>query len=389
MNELKNLSITIDDSIKMEAWGFDKKDNAIEKLNAAWNSDGSLDQISLNSESFEFKPKTPNTEGVFNIAYQDFSGKSGKIKVFPGGVASLKIVELKTKNPLEAKELKVGDKLKLVAVGYDREGNYLKPIEVAWEVTGDLNNLAYSICKTNEFVAHEGEKSGTIKISHEKAGVFESGLITVLKPVTIVKKLESDNSVIYYVYNADVLSKIISRVLSLRKPYRIIDGFVQSISKYNKLRNPDLIFPKQEIKFPAVIATENDTLNSLALKYFGDEKRTDLLKIYNSGMDRELKPGEKVLLKDTGFLATGIIETRSEEFKRPEAKEEISPVLPISSSSNTGLLNNPLSNSVDSSNISNIDTTTNLSPTNSTDIPMNNEEIMTNSANDTNQAGGN
>jgi len=111
----------------------------------------------------------------------------------------------------------------------------------------------------------------------------------------------SDNDFIYTVKKGEALSIIIKKVLGLKKDDSF-KSYLKEIAKYNKIADVDNIKPNDRIHFPAIIASEDTDIATLAQKILGNVRFKNNLTLPGKPNIDSVKKGDTVIIRDISFF---------------------------------------------------------------------------------------
>ena len=120
----------------------------------------------------------------------------------------------------------------------------------------------------------------------------------------------------YKVEKGEKLDEILEKILWTKEfgEQRIYE---KDIGEFNYLQNLDFLKEGDVIMFPIIIATPEDTKESLAERFLGTPKLKNKIIVIDKTPDEEVTGGDKIIIKDKYFLRTG-------EIKGIKSEEEIS-----------------------------------------------------------------
>ncbi len=299
----------IGDKVIIKTLGVDKKGNIIGELKANWKYTTSFTtEIYTNTSKIILSSTIPVTNSLLECWWNKITNKIFINFIYPE-LSTIKLIS--TNNEIISNIImKKDEKIKLVAAAFDKNNNYLYDVKVYWKVDPPTGELKYNYGITNEFYAKKPDTITTIILSNETTGLIKAGKIKVL-PVEIeyvkeIKETKFSNIIIYMVYNGDTLEKIIANMLKLPRRWKYVYPYVYAIAHYNNIKNPDLIFPRQKIKFPCIVVKEPISFDEFVKQVFGSEERKQDVIVYKSrGKPSILKKDMKILLRDYNFLSTG------------------------------------------------------------------------------------
>jgi hypothetical protein len=298
-------TITADETLQLYSWVHDKLDNLIGKPAVQWNLKGLSGGLSdKESNIVEF---TPDKVGQGTISAQyTAQGKTVKAKVkvnvLPGEVARLVIKGTNNFQVNDKLNFFLNKKIKLTSFGFDNNDNDLGSIKVSWTKTDDIGKLkiekdqnAYVL--TSDYIVTNGRIEA-------KIGNVSSDISFSAQRKKIIKPIATDNIVLYFGYNGQNISKLISSNLGLKYIWTKIKPFVQAVIDYNKIKDMNLIFPKQPIKIPYTTVDEPTTKRKIAIELFEDESKKDMFVIYKKDGEN-ISVDDKIIILDVEFLRTG------------------------------------------------------------------------------------
>lgn len=113
----------------------------------------------------------------------------------------------------------------------------------------------------------------------------------------------------YIVQEGDVLSTIINRVLDIKNDIFEWREYEKPVGKFNYIQNLDFLKPGDIVMFPIIIAQPSDTLETISKNVYGEPSQTNKIVIVGKE-EKNLEAGDRIILKDKYFLATGDIPPR-------------------------------------------------------------------------------
>ncbi len=314
--EYKSDTYTIPSGQKTRFYTFaeDKYKNYIGKIKSTWEVEELSGTLSREKATqVDFFPKRVG-EGRLHasLVHKDGEFKSDvSVKVIPAELARIEIRDKDNKKITSKLDFYTGEDITLNAYAYDKQGNLLD-MEVNWIIDDG-----------GKEIKKEGKKyvlNFNYYVLKGKATAVKEGISYSVN--FICRKMQtSKNIVVYYIYNGDTFSKIISKYLELPYIWKKVAKYVDALAFYNKLENKNLIFPKDPVKIPYFNVEEGTatTKEDLAIKVFGDALMKDLIiNFQKPGVDK-ISPDDKLIIRDVEFLSTG--EINVEAIKR-RFKEE-------------------------------------------------------------------
>jgi len=185
--EVGNLTMTLDDKIKLYCAGYDSYNNYVRDVNANWWATGNLDQPSpTKGKSTVFDPRTPGTTGRIHA---DSTGvqpdETGDIVV--GSISYVKIRTAPGGAGVEISNitLTADENLALYCAGYDAGNNYVGDVSVQWSSIGTLMPVVNDTGTVINFLPTKAPASGRIIASHATAIDDSTGVITVIPGVPV------------------------------------------------------------------------------------------------------------------------------------------------------------------------------------------------------------
>lgn len=290
----------------IEANGVDSQGNLVKSLSGDWRvSYEDKDYVvASNAHSVNLEFSNIISKAELKFTSDEASGNLGFEVDYPK-IVMLKLLNATNNEVITDIFLNYKEKIELISGGFDSKDNYIKPVNAHWETTGDLEKFANNYGEKNEYTANIGDLKGDIILETEELGKIKVGRI-VIGPAPVVKKVvESKKVVVYYVYNGDTLSRIISKLLRVPYKWIIVKKYVYAIGTYNKLENSDLIFPKEPIYMPYITIENNTTTAEIAKKIYGDEKFKNRIIVYKQPWKTSVSPDDKIVVRDVRFLSTG------------------------------------------------------------------------------------
>lgn len=138
----------------------------------------------------------------------------------------------------------------------------------------------------------------------------ETSTFTVsLEDMMIASKMtfseEAQSTYSYIVNEGDILSAVLRKLFQIDNEYEWRD-YERAIGKFNYIQNLDFLKPGDILMFPIILAKPKDTLEDLAQHIYGDKSKVDRFVIIDKSI-RVLETGDKIIVKDKYFLATGKI----------------------------------------------------------------------------------
>ena len=123
----------------------------------------------------------------------------------------------------------------------------------------------------------------------------------------------------YRVGKGESLVMIINKVLKLKKPleYR---KYIKAVASFNYLQNYDFLKPGEIIMFPIILAKPGDTRKKLSIAIYGSDKFYNKFVVVGK-KDNKISVGDKIIIKDSYFLKTGII--KNKKLMMGTANEEV------------------------------------------------------------------
>ena len=313
--EYKSDSYTIPSGQKTRFYTFaeDKYKNYKGKVTSTWKLEELSGTLSgKKGTQNDFFPKKVG-EGRFHASLVHKDGKfesDVSVKVVAAEIARIEIRDKDDKKITDRLDFYTGEEIPLNAYAYDKQGNLLD-MPVNWIIDDG-----------GKEIKKEGKKYALnfdYSVFKGKATAVKKGISDFVDFTCRKRQVIGKNIVVYYVYNGDTFSKIISQYLELPYIWKKVAKYVDALAFYNRLKNKDLIFPKDPVKIPYFNVEEPITKEDLAKQVFFDVSIKDLIiNFQKPGVD-ELKPGDKLIIRDVEFLSTS--EINVEAIKR-RFKEE-------------------------------------------------------------------
>ncbi len=208
------LTVTPDMSVVFYARGYDADNNLRGEETVNWSLTGDIGVLSTTTGTSVIFMPGKTGEGI--IMLDDGKGHldmSGTITVTPGITVALKIEDVEGKEIRELIVTADEDAYCLYARGYDKATNPTGPVDVQWDLIGEIGNLSLT---RGTMTIFDPVKRGTgaVKIVDTANHIAYSGLITVLvgKPASmeIVGKdeLPVDNMTLTADDKLELLAKI-------------------------------------------------------------------------------------------------------------------------------------------------------------------------------------
>lgn len=301
-----NFALIISTPAEVTANGLDAKNNFVEMLKGTWSVsyENTNYIVATNSYSAYLEFTNIISNALLTFSNEKIQDTVSFDVIYPE-VTTLKLLNATNNKIITNIQLDYNKSITLISGGFDAKGNYIKPIKCYWLTTGELDKFEKEYAETNIYIARTGDVKGEVILTNEELGRIRVGMIEVMPAPLVKKQVEVKNVVIYYVYNGDTLSKIISKLLRLPYKWRIVKKYVYAIGTYNKMKNVDLIFPRQPVYMPYFKVEKETTTEELALKIFGDRTARNRVIVYKKPWKKEITPNDKVIIRDVQFLSTG------------------------------------------------------------------------------------
>ncbi len=299
-------------SILLNSFLSDKKNNIITNIKGEWelfynHNIKTYSNVSLIKLTFTNQV----TNGKIKFLSKEFalSNSLNFIIKYPE-IAKVKILNFTNNLILSNIILKYGRNLKVKSIAFDSSNRILYPVTVFWK-SKDNDILKYKYGITNVITGNKGGLETTIILSNKIIGAREVAKLKILSPQIVVEeipvKIESKKVVIYNIYIGDTLGKIVSRLLKIPYKWKYVYPYIEAIADYNKIKDMNLIFPREKLYIPYFNVDNNIKKEDLALKLFNDKRKSNLIIIFNKEKDL-ITPEDKVIIKDPRFIRSGKLE---------------------------------------------------------------------------------
>jgi len=294
--------------ISLFSYAIDSKNNVIGKISPQWtvsyDQTNTITADNTNALSLRFENKVD--DGLLVVSDKSHRTEI-RFDVLFGDLVKLGLMKKKEEEFVESITLHQKESLTLKAVGVDKNGDYVKDMESYWVIPGRDDILQMKYGMTNVVIGVGDKFSGRLILTNSSLEPFV-GRINVLPPEIVirhdVKEFDSKNIILYCVYNGDNLSRILEKQLKIHYKWHKAYKYIRAIGDYNKIRNIDLIFPKQIINIPYYKVDREMTRRELSMELFNDQTMEKHVLIYNKKGDI-ITPEDKVVIMNVDFLRTG------------------------------------------------------------------------------------
>lgn len=306
-NISSNIELLVRDNQFFKSYALDKNNNIIDNIPVKWiitDTTGKkvVDEV---DSAKQYKADPSVTNGTITITHNQLNKKI-RYRFQSGKIAKLALLDLIGDRIISEVSLKHNEKIKLKAVGLDDENKIIRAVAVNWSLPKREENLEYQHGTTNILSGKNGPFKGDLILKNDALQLITH--VSILPPELVTKHftkdLESKNIILYYVYNGDSLSKIITRTFKSSFQWKRLYRYVDAIGDYNKIRNLDLIFPKQKINIPCYRVKKSTTKTELAKELFNDSKKKDLIIIYKK-QGEAIEPDDRIIILNESFLRSG------------------------------------------------------------------------------------
>ncbi len=180
--EIGSRTLSLDETLKLYASGFDNYNNYVRDVTANWGVTGELDAPSpLIGEWTEFDPQSPGTSGkIYADSLTLQADTTGTITV--GSISFVKIRTAPGGQGVELADTTItaDDEITLYCAGYDAGSNYIGDVFVRWESTGSLEPVVDDSSAWIRYNPTLAPTTGTIRVIHPVATDDETGTINVV-----------------------------------------------------------------------------------------------------------------------------------------------------------------------------------------------------------------
>ncbi len=292
----------------------DKFGNYITNIKGNWTvyTNGSLHSSADNVDKIEVICNNSVSNGLINfVSYDSNFNAALRFRIKYPVFKFVTIFSYSNNSVCTDIELGYHKKIKLKAVAVDSNYKELFPLDVKWRTSENYNSLRYVEGITNVLYGSLAESKEFLIITNKLIGSRKVAAIKVGKPVVIVTQksnlIASKKVVFYNVFVGDTLGKIVSKVFVLPYKWKYVYPFVQAVAEYNKIKDMNLIYPKETLYIPYFTVDKITTKEKLAERLFGDRRKANLLINYKKNYTNIIKPGDKIIIKNTGFISTGSV----------------------------------------------------------------------------------
>ncbi|MDI6780957.1 MAG: VCBS repeat-containing protein [bacterium] len=171
-------SLSTDDTLSLEAKGYDEAGNFVRNVPVQWGIQGDIGVLSgIRGAMVTFDPRKPGTGSIIAQDGKGHTAQLDNVTVTPGVLHHL-IVTGMDNNPIQHVSLLAGDTITLISTGYDADNNLLGQVQANWGVSGNIGTLSDSIGTMSTFSAMR-IGTGSIIITDEKQHSGCTGMIAV------------------------------------------------------------------------------------------------------------------------------------------------------------------------------------------------------------------
>ncbi|MBN2011075.1 hypothetical protein JW960_17135 [candidate division KSB1 bacterium] len=179
--DILDRTLSLDESMKLYAAGYDKYNNYVREVPSNWHVVGTLDQPTpILGEWTIFDPQTPGTSGqIVADSTSLISAATGTITV--GAISFVRVLTSPGGNGLELSDttLTADDEITLYCAGFDERGNYIGDVVGYWKTIGTLQPAIADSSTWIRFNPTKAPRNGKIAVTHSIAKGDTSGVITV------------------------------------------------------------------------------------------------------------------------------------------------------------------------------------------------------------------
>lgn len=312
--ELYSFNMSAGDKKFFYSIGYDAYDNVIGNINADFKTTGTLEKYNVyDNIKFIYPSKISGVYGTIKAGKENVVGdETGLIKVLSGRV-DLKVAKISLMNfsnniIVSNIVLNYNEQVKLRTVGLNKDNEYVNNIEVYWLIPEKENILKYDYGAANILKGIQEKFEGVLILTAPSEEIIKVATIKIfpskVEALKKFQKVKSENILIHYIRNGDILCKVVADLLNLPYKWKILYKYINAIGEYNKIKNLNLIFPNQKIKVPYYKVEKKTTKKELAKKIFDDKNKENQIIIYQ-GKGNVILPKDKLILLDEEFLSKG------------------------------------------------------------------------------------
>ena len=170
--------LTTDDTLSLEAKGYDEAGNFVRNVSVQWEIQGDIGVLSgMRASTVTFDPRKPGTGSIIARDGRGHTAQLDNITVMPGVLHHLTVTGMDD-NPIQHVSLLAGDTIALSAAGYDADNNLLGQVQANWGINGDIGTLSDNMGTTTTFSAMR-IGTGSIAITDMSDHHGCSGMIAV------------------------------------------------------------------------------------------------------------------------------------------------------------------------------------------------------------------
>ncbi|MDD5065847.1 MAG: hypothetical protein PHF84_02245 [bacterium] len=310
--DVKNLSLKAGDTLKLYSFGLDGKSMSAGTAPVKWRFTGAFSKYSKEYSSEFQAVLTRSGKAMLTVIGKNNVRKSIEIEINP---AELHYIEIEDKPdsrgaPVFSLKAFSGRDYLFYACGYDQYHNFTGNINVNWKTAPTLEPVSLENAGTFKFKPSMYFVNGYVEA--DKEGMIDkTGIISVFRGAIVsgnmkemLKNVEDQNNILYFVKPNENLGLIASKILNLPYRWGAVVNYVYAISDYNKIPEANLIYPNQPIFVPFVRITNTITRANLSSQIVGagDEKK-NIVVVYHTNA-AVINRMDKIILLDEYFLRT-------------------------------------------------------------------------------------